>query len=337
MRKEIYKSDLLNADLGYVELVDPKAYGFECFNENEESRIMLTTKIAAISAGKEEASNPEKRYKALMKEGVGETPSRPFEFIPCVFKVGLSSRTIAGKENIRLLAKLKNGNESIIVSGLELLKFTKHGFIDGEYFYTNARNVLKFMRKEDNTPDYQALPYYKDDEELKEIINKKFKVFKLRVPMFVFNHLVTHTQVSKVTKSDRVSGFKSNILWLPEDFHTRVLEAKKEELLSIVSYEGLVELLQSKDAEIISELFTDKLTQTQVREILKLLKYPKEIYQRAVMEMRYKDFALCGWMVEDSLINLLRERGAMEDKNWVQKETKQVALVLKELIDLDLN
>lgn len=331
MRKEIYKSDLLNADLGYVELVDPKAYGFECFNENEESRIMLTTKIAAISAGKEEASNPEKRYKALMKEGVGETPSRPFEFIPCVFKIIKMPKT---QEPDILFSTAESG---IILPMDKAMKFTKHGFLEDGYFYTNARNVLKFNKEADNTPNYQALPYYKDDEELKEIINKKFKVFKLRVPMFVFNHLVTHTQVSKVTKSDRVSGFKSNILWLPEDFHTRVLEAKKEELLSIVSYEGLVELLQSKDAEIISELFTDKLTQTQVREILKLLKYPKEIYQRAVMEMRYKDFALCGWMVEDSLINLLRERGAMEDKNWVQKETKQVALVLKELIDLDLN
>ena len=63
--------------------------------------------------------------------------------------------------------------------------------------------------------------------------------------------------------------------------------------------------------------------------LLNALGYPREIYQRAVLEMRYKETILAAWEHENTWLNFLRERGGSSDwKNWVQKETQQVALTL---------
>ena len=69
---------------------------------------------------------------------------------------------------------------------------------------------------------------------------------------------------------------------------------------------------------------------------LRVLGYPKEIYQRAMLEFRYKETIVAGWSNDEiTWKNFLRERGGSSDwKNWVQPETKELAIKIQELLQI---
>ena len=129
--------------------------------------------------------------------------------------------------------------------------------------------------------------------------------------MFVFNHFVTHTALSKETLSDRVT-LQSGEYWLPSDLTER---------LSLPSNEWVLDYLLNQ-------------SQLDVQATLKQLGYKPEIYQRAMLEFRYKTTVATGWYNDPSVWqHLLLEREAYPDqhKSWVQPETKQLAVSIRQL------
>ena len=77
-------------NLGYVDSDPSSVLAWEA-NVSEENRIKFVTDLAAISRGKSEANNPEKRYQHLLQEAAPNTmldagllrkhASRPLEFL----------------------------------------------------------------------------------------------------------------------------------------------------------------------------------------------------------------------------------------------------------------
>ena len=77
-------------------------------------------------------------------------------------------------------------------------------------------------------------------------------------------------------------------------------------------------------------------TSNQVQRLLKTLKYKKEIYSRAVNELRYKEFVFTAWYNDPhTLEHFLVEREAYPDvhKSWVQPETAAFARAVRALIE----
>lgn len=337
MKCEIYNIKGLNADNGYIN----PCFGIDAeidirkANCSEENRINICTQLAAISTGKNESSNPEKRYKALLIEGAYKTASRPLEFIPVVVDMYLN-HCDCEDEVYGFNLVLKDGYVYSMLGQDYLNKIAKFSYVkctghegkNEKYkLYTNMRCLLNAGI------DYELIPYNTPEDV------KDFYAFKLKVPMFTFNHIITHTQLSKVTKSDRVTNSNTNKLWLPDDFLERCSKENVSKKYSSLLTKGeciLTKIQVSKDIEEISEFLQNQCSQKEVRDLLKELGYKKEIYQRAVMELRYKEFSIAGWNNKQGWKNFLAERGAEENwKNWVQEETAIVAKKIKEFIEED--
>ena len=80
----------------------------------------------------------------------------------------------------------------------------------------------------------------------------------------------------------------------------------------------------------------NKLSTTESQELLRTLGYKKEIYQRAMLELRYKEWVMVGWANDSNCWeHLFLERSAREDiyKNWTQNETKAVVKAIADLYD----
>ena len=294
-------------------------YDAERANSSEEARITFAANLASISRGHDESSNPEARYKHLLKEAALNTASRPIEFIGVYFEFEVYGN--------RVILHLKDNKQSNMPLDKFMNTIVKFGFIEnmdrGMFLCkTNLRAILKA-----DIP-YEDVPY--------NDVCKGFRVFKMQIPMFVFNHVVTHTMLSKESRSDRVVRLNKGNYWVPEDIVERIRNTDIEERRAVLLESGVKKayytLRDTLDATKHYNSFILAMLSIPTADLmglLEVLKYPREIFQRAVLEMRYKETILAAWEHEFTWLNFLRERGGSEDwKNWVQKETKQAAVTL---------
>lgn len=324
-----------NPENGYVE--DLSSYA-ETANRSMERRIDVSSAFAAVSRGKEESSNPTSRYNQLKEEAAMHTASRPLEFIP----IELYFRHIVGSKGFVSVELDLSTDDEVRNVVMDYHKFsnyiTKFGFVEhvgnGQYLIkTNLRALHNAGIKDTD------IPYAK--------LYKGFRVFKLEIPMFVFNHLVTHTMISKETRSERVTTLDESKYWIPEDFIEKLMgyevEFKKvavrlegDEQLAARTITAMRELRnQYSDSKDYPSFIKTMLMQPAdaMSMVFKVLGYKKEIYQRSMLEMRYKTVIMGAWSHDLTWKNLLLERGGMSVwKNWVQPETKKVAEVLAKFL-----
>ena len=359
-----------NDDIAYVTddcIVDTNNITIDqhMLNANEENRINTVTSIAAVTYGKVKANNPHARYNKLLVEaapklqpnGVWTTcsPVRPFEFIPV--KLGINYKQVLipdSKKHIVEVYDISNGN---ILNTYETAVFNntlgRYGYVvtndDISILYTNMRACVNAGIEPEDVP-------YVD--------SKEFKILKLKLPMFVWAQLKTHTRLSMVAQSDRVSA--ESEYWLPNNFMTKCVEFTNNNTLENVM-NNVTDVLLKRDiheayvaiATIVNEYsdssIDDKLdtaihrdivysmlnvlTQNEVQEIFKLLGYKMEIYSRAMYYFKYKVFYMAGWVNDpDTYLNLLLERGSLPEvhTNWVQPETMVVAEAIKKIINYEI-
>lgn len=291
-------------------------------NTSEENRIKFVTDLAAISRGKHESNNPAVRFKALLKEASPSeltlsneetkgSPSRPIEFLGIVLGYKLvGNEIVLMQTNADMLLDHKHYKFDF-----ELFNnlIGRYSIIKDNLIYTNLRTLLNA-----GIP-YEAIPY-NTEEELKD-----FKAFRLNVPMFVFNHLITHTAISKEARSERVVDISNIDYWLPEDFSERWKASNVPDpiVISTMEHSGQV-----------FKLLRDY-TQRDIQELFKDLGYKKEIYQRAMLEFRYKEMVMVGWNTFNTFAHLIIERNGAPDiwKSWTQKETNDVINALAEVLE----
>lgn len=294
-------------------------YDAERANSSEEARINFVSKTSSISRGKDESSNPESRYRHLLKEGAMGTASRCLEFVPVLFEFEVYGN--------RAILHLKDNKQSNMPLDKFMNTIVKFGFVENmDRGMLLCKTNLRAMLKADIP--YEDVPY--------NDICKGFRVFKMQIPMFVFNHVVTHTMLSKESRSDRVVRLNKGNYWVPEDIVERIRNTDIEERRAVLLESGVkkayYKLRDTLDATKHYNSFILAMLSIPTADLMGLLealKYPREIFQRAVLEMRYKETILAAWEHEFTWLNFLRERGGSEDwKNWVQKETQQAALTL---------
>lgn len=281
-------------------------------NTSEDNRVLWCTTLAAISRGREYSQNPNVRYKQLLKEAAPNnafkvgSPSRPLEFIPvvldCIWRHDIDSVAL----------KMKDDIVSYLPQSTFINTLAKFGFISNEdgskefKLRTNMRAILNAGL------NYDWIPYNTEEE------CNDFKAVKIRAPMFVFNHLVTHTMLSKEARSERVVDYSNEVL------NTRYPEPFNKPFW--------------KPAEVSDDMLQDflyRMSFVDVIEKLKELGLPKEIYQRAILEWRFKDFIMVGWNEDVTWKHLFLERGATSDyENWTQKETKETVVAIKTTLGL---
>ena len=79
----------------------------------------------------------------------------------------------------------------------------------------------------------------------------------------------------------------------------------------------------------------NKMSTIETQDLLRTLGYQKEIYQRAMLELRYKEWVMVGTMEDSSTWeHLFLERNATDAyKNWTQEETRLVVKTIKEAFE----
>lgn len=333
MKKDIYE-DGISYVTNEMSSIHPREA-----NLSEFTRAKFVTDLAAVSRGKDRAKNPEKRYKALLTEAAPQldrdtyqgmvdyandelvfkgSPSRPLEFLPIVLTFIIDST----KGKVRVDPELVHCKKDFSIEEFINAFGGQFGYVDGNKIYTNMRACLNA-----GIP-YEAIPYNTADE------LKDFRALKANIPMFVFNHLITHTALSKEAQSDRVT--KNGQYWLPWDFIERVYAYINENEGQVYSEsEDICKSILSKNnrKDMISYLLS--LSQNLVQHFLKDIGYKKEIYQRAMLEFRYKEVVMTAWSNNPKTFqHLLIERNnePIIWKNWTQNETKQFIQCVKEVI-----
>lgn len=318
-------------------------------NRSEYHRVHFCTALAAITRGKDASNSPSKRYKTLLKEAsynrmcngniytlkesgdiiyndrdISElairkmrdtgTASRPLEFIPVKIKVKLMK-----DDSVTIYL-----NNKEITCSLEhyLNNIGKFGYYHDGVLRTNLRALYNA-----GIP-YEDIPY--------NDICKEFYVYKLQVPMFVFNHLITHTMISKETRSERYVDITDVPYWLPEDILKRVSNFTIGDTPNDAAWciDELQTMLTKNSVDYILLIqYLLSLSAYDAQEFFKALGYKKEIYQRAMLEFRYKETVMGAWNEDKTWGNLFRERGA--DPYWksgVQKPTEQAVKVIRSMM-----
>lgn len=293
----------------------------------EEDIWKYVTDIAAISRGNTASKNPKVRFEALCKEAVGNTPGRPLEFLPINYTVF----------------------KSCILKNYSTFRFSYLEDIDKDQVsvFTNYRSFKKDNRLDTN--------YFPSIQQLVDGTN--YRVVKICVPMFVWSQIMTHTQLSKISQSDRVS--ENTHYWLPDTF----IERLKASSISTISIQNLLATKEDGDHELAmailnlrdiannsnmsdvnkhNELVSKLLhnySQSLIQKLFKFLDYPREIYSRSMYYFKYKECILGGYINDPySWKNFLLERGVFPElnKNWVQEETKQTAIAINKILKLEI-
>lgn len=332
------KVDLYNDGIGYI-TDEVSSVPTNLSNYHEKNRAKFVTDLAAISRGKTESVSYQGRYSSLLKEAAprlnpdgtlsDKTPSRPLEFLPVVMKF-----MIAQNETITILLNMKFGYREISHE-LFITKIARFSFVDfsTKTLYTNMRCLLNAGF------DYEDIPY-NSKEDL-----RNFRTFRVKVPMFVWSQIMTHTQLSKESQSDRVST--QDDYWLPEDLNERLQNATKDTLYdptkevtpndptnpaSNVNTFILARLYRENTPKDVMDYILNNIPQNEIQNLLKALGYKKEIYQRAPYYFKYKEMVITGWANDPNAFHhFLLERNGYKDtyKNWTQKETEEFSKALK--------
>lgn len=292
---------LYNDNIGYVS-DEVSSIKSNLANKSEKNRIKFITDIAAISRNKTESTNPEKRFKLLLKEAapqithrkssagrdyytldLEQTPSRPLEFLPVVIKAKFIENKV----------RLYSGETIIDFTLIGFMnKIAKYSYIEKDEdeikIFTNARCLLNAGI------EYDFIPYNTSKE------LDKYLVLKLNIPMFCFGHLMTHTALSKVSQSDRVST--STDYWLPEGYDISL----KDKMVNEMSMKEVQDLFKTK-----------------------------ELKQRAPYYFKYKTFIMGGWVNDpNAWLHLIAERAGFESyQNWTQEQTKEIALAIRKFVE----
>lgn len=331
------KIDLYNDGIGYI-TDDVSSVPTNLSNYHEKNRAEFVTDLAAISRGKTESVSYQGRYGSLLKEAAprlnsdgtlsDKTPSRPLEFLPVVIDFQFDKEY--SDFNLKLKFRWIDMHYDEFIT-----KIARYSYIDfiTKTLYTNMRCLLNAGI------DYEDIPYNTKEE----ISN--FKAFRVKVPMFVWSQIMTHTQLSKESQSDRVST--QDDYWLPEDLNERLQNATKDTLydptkevtpndptnpISNVNTFILARLYREKTPKDVMNYILDNIPQNEIQIILKGLGYKKEIYQRAPYYFKYKEMVITGWANDpNGFHHFLLERNAYKDtyKNWTQKETEEFSKALK--------
>jgi len=276
-------------NLGWIEIWD-----YSKANSCEEARIEAANNISGTVFEKYKANNPLKRYEQSKNEAVFNSANRPLEFIPMLF----TKQEFFN--NINFIECNKTFNETI--------KFIT---LSDDFVLTNLRNILKYDKS--NNTNFS--------NNYNEIIDG-YIVFKLNIPMFLRDQIITHTQLSKVNKSNRV-GKQNDTYYLPNDILCKYNSEHKDNYVI-------------KDLDSLIDRFVNELSPNSVKDLLKSLGYNKEIWTRWPNQMKYGVMSLGGWIQDrNGFKNLLLERSAIPEqwKNWTQVETKNVCINIKDLID----
>ena len=335
-KNKIYDiSGFENAENGFIEDISLEA---KSSNRDRWNRIKFVTDCSAISRNKDESSNPKERYDSLKVEAALSRCGRPMELCGVIVnfyhKVGKDGR-------LYVILDLSTDTESKEIT-MDYHKFAnnigKFGFIErvdnGMYqIKTNLRAMINAGIDEKEVPFNRSLD--------------GFRVFKLEIPMFVFNQLITHTMISKESRSERVTTLDDSKYWIPEDFVEKLMSYEVEFKKVAVRLEGDDELAsrtisamralrtQYEDSKDYPSFIKTMLMQPAdaMSMVFKVLGYKKEIYQRSMLELRYKKVIMGAWEHDLTWKNLLLERGGTTVwKNWVQPETKKVAEVLAKFL-----
>jgi len=303
-------------------------------NANEENRIKFVTDLAAVSRGKSESNNPEKRYQSLLKEAAPKqidgykekSPSRPLEFLPIAINY-----TIVPSATPHIALKLKNEDQNI-----NLIDFSnniaKYSYMKDGVLYTNMRCLLNAGIPYDNIP-------YNDNIE-------GFIALKAKIPMFVWAQVPnTHNAISKEAQSDRMVDI--NEYWLPNDILQRIVNKQWKISIDKKTKQGVffskmdIRLFVNQEAPTREALVNYFLSigQSDCQTLFKTLGYPREIYSRAMYYFKYKEVVTTAWIQDpNTWKHLLVERNSVQDvsKNWTQTETNQFTNSIKYLIVKDL-
>lgn len=296
----------------------------------------IATEVAAVSRNKTESKNKEVRFKSLMKEAALGTPSRAFEFLPTMLKAtifkGYVSLEPVRFEEIRDYPKSVNIDLNVFLTKIARFSYLEMGKNQQEYIvYTNARTLLKAGYKYEDIPTIPCSAVY------------DYKAVRVTCPYFVWAQLMTHTALSKISQSDRVTS--TDEYWLPEDILQRMVSEgdvyypirKNEKFMEIFEerYNGK-RVMDVKNA--LLHVLLNDLSQNEVQEFFKSLGYKREIYSRAIYYFKMKTFVIGGWDTDPhTWDNLFLERGVFPDrwnKTWVQQETKEVAEAIYKAISL---
>jgi len=285
---------------GYVEIptfhIDGREIEISEANSCEEHRIEVVTQIAAITRGRSISKNPEKRYALLLKEAVNnpkklkesyihKQASRVLEFIPVVI-VGYPLEFMDGwkiyLKDDEIYINTEDFN-NYIGRFSYIVKNPKRGNFK---IYTNLRTLLNISDVVGKKITPNIIPYNKPEEV------KDFKIVKIKAPHFVFDQLYTHTLLSKIAVSERVTC--ENEYWLPTD----ILERSKNYIANITK-SGLKKLLSEPDNEWLRAISSISLSKDEIEaketalrymlkrlsvnstiKIFKELGYKQEIYNR---------------------------------------------------------
>lgn len=293
----VQKVNIFNG--GYVEL-----YDFSRSNDNEQAKIETVSIISNSVFGQNgKIINAQKLYNRIMQEAALNTPGRPFQFVPVVIKVSKFMKINPFKD-------------------FEFYKYGSFVIKKHRFFCTNLRNYLKYNRKE------QILQIDKDYEN----IYSNFRVFKLKVPMFVRDQLMTHTSLSKINQSNRVGKNENMEFYFPSDLKTRLYK-----IFSVQPKYSAFALQIKKTPQ--SKVFDKYLKNTTIisgQNRLKSMGYPKELYSRFPNQLKYGIMWIAGWNTDpNAWHNLFLQRNAIQSqwKNWTQHETHQYVEIMKSLID----
>lgn len=320
-------------------------------NLNWENRYKFVSDLAAISRGKYESTNPEKRFKHLLKEASTDVnketisnsgymenlkndnrikvASRPLEFLPVALTMDYADKHFI----------------SVAKEDYSKYSFYRHCFVDkNDIIYTNFRHLYNWLFKNTNMSVGSILdiiPFNTKDE------LRNFKAIRLSTPMFVWAQLMTHTQISKESQSDRVSY--NDKYWLPDDIMDKLLDIVPEENKDTgdIVDQDLDELqfqlfeLKKENVDMglvhkyLVNVFLYVLPQDKVQDILEKAGYNKEVYSRAPYYFKYKKMVMTGWANDPEVWgHLLLEREAYDNyhKSWVQKETADTAKAIRDII-----
>jgi len=191
-----------------AELIEPKSNNLKD----------LQNYIAELSSVVRDQSpkSAEKLFNRLLSESVGDKASRVLEYIPCIVDLDLYSQDIPSKWA---------GNHYDILQWF--------GFSDGEYYYTNARELLNWG--------------WSIESVLKRVDFTHYKVFKCETPYFVYGQVSTHNQLTTVSHSQRYAECDRGY-WMPpevseyltqESWNVRVETFRPNELKTLMKKCGV--------------------------------------------------------------------------------------------------
>ena len=324
-------------NLGYVTDEVSSVPAIEA-NSSNENRIKFVTDLASISRGKTESNNPEVRFKQLLEEaapngfnaginpstgGISVTyhkhASRPLEFCPVILPYDQLVELAKDSAYLPVDEEFDTALHNLV---LKFSFLTYNGNV--KYVQTNLRALLNIGIPLDK------IPYNSKEDFIGDAGLPIFRAFKIKAPMFVFNQMMTHTQFSKEARSERVTKLDSSNYWLPSDLAERAQTKLDNPDPFKQNLKTIIEVLANGDKEESLRMLLTVVSQSEAQEVFQALGYKREIYQRAMLEFRYKEWLMVGYVNPVAWPHFFLERNAMPDiyKNWTQPEAAATATAM---------